>query len=223
MFSNLSHLFKLFVIVLYGGIHAQNSLVSIDLKVEEVESDSLSFVCVIENQEKDTIMVLSQPFLIEGESSRSHQLHPWPGSKFTANVLYYEQSDHLFSFSGDADIRQIFDQFPKLIVIPPQKKIVMKLLVPSKYLNDFKNDDYNFWLTLTYGLKSKLNDLTKTSPELRQQYQNALVEKDSIFVSLTDSLSMIEEDENNLKISTTLWNGMNYKAHSSKVVLSHND
>lgn len=219
MFLKLFCLCVLFSIFFSEYTHAQNSSISVELSIKKsVEDDSISFICEIKNQAKDTVMVLSKPFLIQGISSHNHQIYPWPGLKFTANILYFEQKGYLFSFTGDADIRPFFNHFPPIIAIPPNNTVFMNLLLPKKYVNYFKNDDYKFWMVLTYGLKSKLDDLVNKFPELRQQYQNALVKTSNIPVSLTDSLPSIETCKSNLKISTIIWDGINYKANSSTVL-----
>lgn len=87
MLFNFRYSFIFLVVFLYGALQAQNPLLSVDIKATEQESDSLEILCSIMNQSKDTLIVLSSPFLIEGESSHSRRLHPWPGTMYTANAL----------------------------------------------------------------------------------------------------------------------------------------
>ncbi len=87
------HLLKLIVLFLWLGLgraSGQKPLVTLELSGNKSDG-SLLFSCSVENREQDTLLVLSQPFLLKGAGTHSDELHPWPGLQYVANVLYFEQ------------------------------------------------------------------------------------------------------------------------------------
>lgn len=221
--------FTIFIILLLWlvvepeAILGQEDSVKVLLKEDLKETDSVLVRMHIENHKKSTILILTEPFLIEGVSSQEKGLHPWPGQNYTVNTLYYEEFGQKFSFTGDTDIRPLFLTFPKLLIIKPGKSKTIKLVVDKQYRQLFNGGKFSMWCTIAYGTKKEFECLVKKHPSLWNLYSESLVSNKTNYVYARRELDKIEKTETNVQLSKIIWEGIAHRASSSKIITYKKD
>jgi hypothetical protein len=214
--------FPLIIVIILSFI-AMSQEHQLEVKLDQYiseDKDSVLLYCEIQNTGNDTVLVLSLPFFIEGKAEFSPRIHPWPGHYFTANILFYEEIDSTFSYTGDADIRPYFDSFPSFYEISPGETINMELIIPPDYFNQLKHRKFNMWVTICYTEKASFDKIIKPHIQLWENYENS-VKSDGVYSIMLEPIEYKTKKEHQYNIvSKLIHQGMALRAHSPKVVFS---
>jgi hypothetical protein len=175
--------------------------------------------CVVTNKGPDTLLLLSKPFLLDGQVRKvPAKVRPWPGSSYAANVLIYEEKGVHYSYVGDADIKPHFKVFPDLLVLVPGGRLRLTLHFTVEQEKKFQNGTYTFWTTISYAQKAEFGKIVANTGALLEMYRKSLKTVSRFTVQLDDSLAATSEK--NGKLSQVFWDGMKLKAISEKVQIT---
>lgn len=202
------------------GSDLEDVFLEVTLKSNLENCDEAFFKIDIKNTKNDTMLVLAEPFLIQGEMDTIRKLHPWPGQFYTANTLYFEQLGKKFSFKGDADIRPVFSGFPKLIVINPHATKTLYLSLSNDLCQIFRRGRFNIWCTIVYGIKNDFESRIDRKSPLWKNYAKSLVFDSHYKTEIQDALEIREESQGNMEITRIIWEGMPLRISSPTVMVN---
>lgn len=134
--------------------------------------------CEVKNNSSDTILLLINPFIIQGDTCFSKSSHIWVGvgKRYTSpNILYYSKKGETINFIADGEYESNFCIIPDLLLIAPEKNTILSYKIDEKYRNIFDACEMQFQVMINFATKNDFDSLINISNDtLKNEYLSAI-------------------------------------------------
>lgn len=189
------------VAILFGNLYTDFLFaqeLSIDLKPTKI-SGNIKDSCLsitIKNNSLDTILISLDPLNTDIVSSYEYRL-------FQTFPYYYQPNRILFFkipstgyFEALSSSNISFLKFPRILVIAPKNLTKIIITLGENILKSLKDNNWEIQSTICYAFKKEIfNALSIKSEYLRQEFENSLVEKESIKLDLMGNDQIVEKHQ----------------------------
>ncbi len=151
-----------------------NDTSSVTLKI--FYNDTLK--CEVNNNSIDTILLLLNPFIIQGDNCFSKSVHIWVGTgeRYTCpNIFYYSKKGERINFIGDGEYEPNFCKIPDLLRIDPGENTILFYKIEGKYHKIFNECEMQFQVMLNFAYKKEFDSLISYYKDtLKNEYLSAI-------------------------------------------------
>jgi len=208
--------------MLYEIAGGDTNKVVVDFKLELNDNEKLGINCIIFNGLADTILLLPQPFFIEGDYL--NQSHTWVFSskRFSCpNIVYFQRSGENIIFDSDGEYLPLFHNFPQLSILGPYDTLKITIALNSNLVKLFTENSFDFFGAIVYSLKREADFLAQNSTsEILDSYNKCLNRyrqfevKPLDYKQFTKMLYTSESSFQDQTLSQVIWNMFRFKAAS---------
>lgn len=202
---------------------SQNNELAISISVK---NDSLSlgkkFAIHVRNGTNDTLLNILNPILLLGIQQNEEIYFPSnvnPEYNYP-NAIFLTPYQSGIKFDYDGSFQLYYNEFPKILVLPPNEEKEIVVCVPEEDEIFVFNKSWRYLGLLNYGFKKELDSLIREDSTLTKEYELSLEDNEVSYVNaikfseLINVYNKLNENENALRISKILWSVFRFISHN---------